>query len=75
MNTKVNNERSEYAFELPLAEFDSDPLKSRTKSPMRMNKQSRPLGLTKSLQRSYSIESMDRDPDNSCQSQCRRYNK
>ena len=61
MNTKVNNERSESVFKLPSAKFDTVPSTSRTKSPIRMNKQCNAQGLTKSLQRSYSIESMDSD--------------
>ena len=54
-NTKVISERP--------AKFDAVPSPSRTKSPMGMNEQSNAQGSTKSLQRSYSTESMDSDTD------------
>ena len=63
MNTKVNNERSGSAFKLPLAKFHTVLSTSITKSFIRMNKQCKAQGLTKSLQRSYSIESVDSDTD------------
>ena len=63
MNTEVIDERPEGIFKLPPAKFDAIPSPSRTKSPMGMNKQSNAQGSTKSLQRSYSIESMDSDTD------------
>ena len=47
----------------PQPKFDAVPSVSRTKSPIRMNKQCNAQGLTKSLQRTYSIESMDSDSD------------
>ena len=52
MNTRVNNERSGNTLKMP----------SRTKSPIRI-KQYNAQGLTKPLQRTYSIESMDSDTD------------
>ena len=52
MNTKVNNESTGSTFKMPL----------RTKSPIRI-KQCNAQGSTKSLQRTYSIESMDSDTD------------
>ena len=58
MNTKVNNERPGTVFKLPSTKFHSIPSTSRTKSPVRMNKQSNAQELTKPLQRSYSIESV-----------------
>ena len=63
MNTKVNNERVGSAFKLPSAKPDRDPSTSRTKSPKRIYKQCNGQGLTKSLNRSYSIESMDSETD------------
>ena len=54
-NTKVNSKRPGGTFKLPST--------SRTKSPLRMNKYFNAQGSTKSLQRSYSIESMDSDTD------------
>ena len=63
MITKVNNERPGSTFKLPLAKFVTAPSTSRTKSPIRRNKQYNSQRLTKSLQRSYSIESMDCDTD------------
>ena len=62
-NTKVIGERPGGPFKLPPAKFNTVPSPSRTKSPMGMNKQSNAQGSTKSLQRSYSIESMDSDTD------------
>ena len=55
MNTKVNNEKPGSALKLPST--------SRIKSPIRMNKQCNAQGSTKSLQRSYSIKSIDSDSD------------
>ena len=52
MNTKMNNERPGSTFKMP----------SRTKSPIKI-KQYSTQGLTKPLQRTYSIESMDTDTD------------
>ena len=63
MNTKVNNEKLGSTCKLPSAKFDTVPSTSRTKSPIRKNKQCNAQGLTKSLQRSYCIESMDSDTD------------
>ena len=60
-NTEVFSERSGGTFKLPPAKFDTVPSSSRAKSPMRMNEQSNAQGTSKSLQRSYSIESMDSD--------------
>ena len=62
-NTKVISERPEGTFKLPPAKFYTVPSPSRTKSPMVMNKQSNAQGSIKSLQKSYSIESMDSDTD------------
>ena len=62
-NTEVISERPGGISKLPPAKFDAVPSPSRTKSPMGMNKQSNAQGSTKSLQRSYSIESMDSDTD------------
>ena len=59
MNTEVISERPGGTFKLSLARFDAVSSPSITKSPMEINKQSNALGSTKSLQRSYSIESMD----------------
>ena len=59
MNTKVNNGR---AFQPPSAKFDTGP-SSRTKSPIRMNKQCNAQRSTKPILRSCSIESMDSDSD------------
>ena len=58
MNTKVYNERPGSAFKMPSSKFDTVPSTSRTKSPIRMNKQCNAQGLTKSRQRSYSRKSM-----------------
>ena len=63
MNTKIDNERPGSAFKLPLAKFDTVHSTTRAKSPIRRNKQCNAQGLTKSLQRSFSIESMDSDTD------------
>ena len=52
MNNKVNKERPGSTFKMP----------SRIKSPIR-TKQCNAQGLTKSLQRTYSMESMDSDTD------------
>ena len=62
-NTEVTSERPGGTFKLSPAKFDAVPSPSRTKSPMGINKQSNAHGSTKSLQRSYSIESMDSDTD------------
>ena len=62
-NTEVISERPGGTFKLPPAKFDAVPSPSRTKSPMGMNKQYNAQGSTKSLQRSYRIESMDCDTD------------
>ena len=63
MNTEVINERPGGIFKLYPAKFDAVPSPSRTKSPMGMNKQSNAQESTKTLQRSYTIESMDSDTD------------
>ena len=63
MNTKGNSERPGSTFKLPPAKFDTVPSASRTKSPMGMNKRCPAQGSTKSLQRSYSVESMDSNTD------------
>ena len=63
ISIKVNNERPGGTFKLPPAKFNSVSSASRTKSPMGMNKQCNAQGSTKSLQRSYSVESMDNDTD------------
>ena len=63
MNTKVNDERPRSAFKLPSDKFNRVPSLSKTKSPIRMNKQCNSQGLTKSLQRFYCIESMNSDTD------------
>ena len=63
MNTKVNSERAWGVFKLPSAKSDAVPSASRKKSLMGMNKQSNAQGSTKSLQRFYSVESMDSDID------------
>ena len=62
-NTEVISEKPGGTFKLLPAKFNAVPSLSRTKSPMGMNKQSNAQGSTKSLQRSYSIESMDSDTD------------
>ena len=62
-NTEVISERPGGTFKLLPAKFNTVPSPSRTKSLMGMNKQSNTQGSTKSLQRSYSIESMDNDTD------------
>ena len=48
---------------MPSDKFYTVPSTSRTKSSLRMNKQCNAQGSTKSLQRSYRIESMDSDAD------------
>ena len=63
MNTEVFSERPGGTFKLPPAKFDAVPSSSRAKSSMGMDKQSNAQGTSKSLQRSYSIESMDSDTD------------
>ena len=50
-------------FKLSPAKFDAVSSSSRAKSPMGIDKQSNAQGTSKSLQRSYSIESMDSDTD------------
>ncbi len=62
-NTKVNIERPESAFKLPFAKFDTVPSTSNTKSTIRINEQCNALRTTKSLQVSYSFESMDTETD------------
>ena len=62
-NTEVFSERIGGTFKLPPAKFDAVPSSSRAKSPMGIDKQSNAQGTSKSLQRSYSIESMDSDTD------------
>ena len=57
------SERPRDTFKLPPAKFDAISSPSRTKSPMGMNKHFNAQELTKSLQRSYSIESMDSNTD------------
>ena len=47
----------------PPTKFDAIPSGSSTKSPMGMNNQCNTQESTKSLQRSYSVESMDSDTD------------
>ena len=63
MITKVNDERPGSAFKLPSGKFDTVSSISRTNSPIRMNKQCHAQGLTKCLQRPYSIECMNSDTD------------
>ena len=63
MNAIVNNERLGSAFKLPSVKFDTVPSTSRTKSLIRIDKQFNAQRSTKSLHRSYSIESMDSDTD------------
>ena len=60
-NTEVFSERPGGTFKLPPAKFDAVPSPSRTKSPMGIDKQFNAQGTSKSLQRSYDIESMDTD--------------
>ena len=62
-NTEVFSERPGGTFKLSPAKFDAFPSSSRAKSPMGIDKQSNGQGTSKSLQRSYSIESMDSDTD------------
>ena len=62
-NTEVISERPGDTFKLPPAKFNAVPSPTRTKSPMGIDKQSNAQGSTKSLQRSYSIESMDSNTD------------
>ena len=47
MNTKVNNERQGNVFKLPSTKSNTFPSRSRTKSPIRMNKQFNTQGSTK----------------------------
>ena len=61
-NTEVFSERPGGTFKLPPAKFDAVS-SSRAKSLMGIDKQSNAQGTSKSLQRSYSIESMDSDTD------------
>ena len=61
MNIKINSEKQGGSFKLPPAKFDAVPLT--TKSPMRVNKYCNAQGSTRSLQRSYTVESMDSDTD------------
>ena len=63
MNTEVFSERPGSTFKLPPAKFDAVFSPSRAKSPIGIDKQSNTRGSSKSLQRSYSIESMDGDTD------------
>ena len=63
INTKVNNERPGSAFKLPSTKFDTNPLTSRTKSRIKMNKQYYAQGSTKPLHRCYSIQSPDSEID------------
>ena len=63
MNTEVISERPGGTLKLPPAKFNAIPSPSRTKSPMGIDKQSNAQGSTKSLWRSYSIESMDNDTE------------
>ena len=63
MNTEVFSERLGGTFKLPPAKFDEVPSSSRAKSLMGIDKQSNVQGTSKSLQRSYSIESMGSDTD------------
>ena len=62
-NTEVFSERPGGTFKQPPAKFDAVPSSSRTKLPMGIDKQSNAQETSKSLQRSYSIESMDSDTD------------
>ena len=62
-NTEVFSERPGGTFKLPPAKFDAVPSPSRAKSPMGIDKQSIVQGTSKSLESSYSIESMDSDTD------------
>ena len=70
----MNRERLRDAFRLPLAKFDAVSSASRKKSLIGMNKWCNAQGSTKSLQRSYSVESMDCDTDHIVAS-LKRYNK
>ena len=63
MNTKVNSARPGGKFKVPPAKFSAVHSASRAKSPMGMNKQCNAQRATKSLQRSYCVESMDCDTD------------
>ena len=63
MNTEVFSERPGGTFKLPPAKFDAVPSSSRVKLPMGIDKQSNAQGTSESLQRSYSIESMDSNTD------------
>ena len=58
-----HGERPGGTFKLPSAKFDMIPSTSRAGSPTRMNGQCNAQGLTRSLQRSYSVKSMDSDTD------------
>ena len=60
---KVKNERPGSTFKLPSTKFDTDPSTSRTKSPIRINKQCHAQGTTKCRNRSYRLESMDCETD------------
>ena len=62
-NTEVFSERSGGTFKLPPAKFDTVPSSSKAKSLMGIDEQSNAQGTSKSLQRSYSIESMGSNTD------------
>ena len=62
-NSEVFSERPGGTFKLSPAKFDAVPSSSRAKSLMGIDKQSIVQGISKSLERSYSIESMDSDTD------------
>ena len=62
-NTEVFSEKSGGTFKLTPAKFYTVPSSSRAKSPMGTDEQFNSQGASKSLQRTYSIESMDSDTD------------
>ena len=60
----MNNEIPRSACKLPSVKFETVPSTSIKKTLIRMNKQCNAQRSTKSLQRFYCMESMDRDTDN-----------
>ena len=61
--SEVISERPRGTLKLPPAKFNAVPSPSRIKSPVGIDKQSNTQRSTKSLERSYSIESMDSNRD------------
>ena len=63
MNTEVISERPGGTFKPPPAKFDAVPSASRAKSPIGIDKHSNTQGTSNTLQKSYSIKSMDSNTD------------